>query len=127
MVASSVTSPLCTWLVAACMSLSCERDHFPKSPSMFQCSRKLSWSVKRRRAVKMCCGGAWVSSFYGSGIRNWFNSYLAFEPSKDYNNAKGLVSTLTSFTGEPFSLFGYKAEPVSRRQRRMATATHSGN
>lgn len=75
----------------------------------------------------MCCGGAWVSSFYGSGIRNWFNSYLAFEPSKDYNNAKGLVSSLASFTGEPFSLFGYKSEPVSRRQRRMATATHSGN
>lgn len=121
MVASSVSSPLCTWLVAACMSLSCERDHFPKSPSMFQRSRKLSWSVKRRRAVKMCCG-------YGSGIRNWFNSYLAFEPcNKDYSDAKGFVSSLASFTGEPFSLFGYKAEPLSRRQRRMAAATHSGN
>ncbi|XP_071901287.1 3-oxoacyl-[acyl-carrier-protein] synthase II, chloroplastic-like isoform X1 [Coffea arabica] len=130
MMASSVASPLCTWLVAACMSASCEKDHFLKLPSIFRCSRRLSRSARRRKVVVpqfLNAGGAGlVSSFCASGIQNWLNSCLTFEPCEEYYNSEGLASSLSCFSENAFSLFGHKAEPVTRRQRRMNRAAISG-
>ncbi|XP_057770833.1 3-oxoacyl-[acyl-carrier-protein] synthase II, chloroplastic-like [Salvia miltiorrhiza] len=41
MVASSAVSPLCTWLVAACMSSSSENKHFNEFSNYFQYQKKL--------------------------------------------------------------------------------------
>lgn len=72
-------------------------------------------------------GGGLVSSFCASGIQDWLNSCLTFEPCEEYNNSEGLASSLACFRENAFSLFGYKAEPVTRRQRRMNRAAHCGN
>ncbi|XP_019196581.1 PREDICTED: 3-oxoacyl-[acyl-carrier-protein] synthase II, chloroplastic-like [Ipomoea nil] len=120
MVASSVASPLCTWLVAACMSAACEKDHRGKSPSIFQSPRWLR--RKRTLAWSGNLGGGFVSSLYGSGIHGLMSSCFAFEPCQEYYNSKGLPF----FGDNALSLFGFKLAPVNRRQRRMNKAAHSG-
>ncbi|CBI35831.3 unnamed protein product, partial [Vitis vinifera] len=110
MAASSVASPLCTWLVAACMSVACEKDH-PLKSSMFQTPKRLS--------------RGWISSFYGSSIHNLMSSCLAFEPCEAYSSSKGLSSSLAFFGDNGFSLFGSKPSPMNHRQRRMNRAAHS--
>nr|GMC55740.1 3-oxoacyl-[acyl-carrier-protein] synthase II, chloroplastic-like [Ipomoea batatas] len=120
MVASSVASPLCTWLVAACMSAACEKDHRGKSPSIFQSPRWLR--RKRTLAWSGNLGGGFVSSLYGSGIHGLMSSCFAFEPCQEYYNSRGLPF----FGDNALSLFGFKLAPVNRRQRRMNKAAHSG-
>uniref|UniRef100_A5AZI8 beta-ketoacyl-[acyl-carrier-protein] synthase I n=1 Tax=Vitis vinifera TaxID=29760 RepID=A5AZI8_VITVI len=128
MAASSVASPLCTWLVAACMSVACEKDH-PLKSSMFQTPKRLSRWAKRR--LQCSNGGVdyfssgWISSFYGSSIHNLMSSCLAFEPCEAYSSSKGLSSSLAFFGDNGFSLFGSKPSPVNHRQRRMNRAAHS--
>ncbi|KAJ9691879.1 hypothetical protein PVL29_011136 [Vitis rotundifolia] len=128
MAASSVASPLCTWLVAACMSVACEKDH-PLKSSMFQTPKRLSRWAKRR--LQCSNGGVdyfssgWISSFYGSSIHNLMSSCLAFEPCEAYSSSKGLSSSLAFFGDNGFSLFGSKSSPMNHRQRRMNRAAHS--
>ncbi|KAL6335152.1 hypothetical protein AAG906_029379 [Vitis piasezkii] len=128
MAASSVASPLCTWLVAACMSVACEKDH-PLKSSMFQTPKRLSRWAKRR--LQCSNGGVdyfssgWISSFYGSSIHNLMSSCLAFEPCEAYSSSKGLSSSLAFFGDNGFSLFGSKPSPMNHRQRRMNRAAHS--
>ncbi|RZC85355.1 hypothetical protein C5167_041533 [Papaver somniferum] len=130
MATASVTSPLCTWLVAACMSVDfdnkdcCKKRH--PSSSLFQSSKRWAASKRRNLLVSRCSGsasdfsisskGGFISSFCGSLM----NSCLAFEPCQEYYTSKGL----TTFFGE--SLFGSSSNTnrISRKQRRIAA--HSG-
>lgn len=130
MAASSVASPLCTWLVAACMSVACDKDH-PLKSSMFQTPKRLSRWAKRR--LQYCHGGVdsfssgWISSFYGISIHSMMSSCLAFEPCEAYSSSKGLSLSLTFFGDNGFSLFGSKPPTLNHRQRRLNRAAHSGN
>ncbi|RWR76197.1 3-oxoacyl-acyl-carrier-protein synthase II, chloroplastic-like protein isoform X1 [Cinnamomum micranthum f. kanehirae] len=132
MVVSSVASPLCTWLVAACMSVACEKDSSMRI-SGFAPSKRWSKWVRRQRVVLK--GGredfpkGLISAFCGASIQGLMSSCLAFEPCEEYYSSKGLSlspSSLSSFFGESgFSLFGGK-EGTTRRQRRMVNRAASG-
>lgn len=131
MAASALASPLCTWqLVAACMSVTFEEDSLTRV-SMFHSSKKLSPWARRKKLVSKCIsrGGADFASnmlSYGFGIQNIMSSGLSLDPCNEYNNSKGLHSSMT-FCGETgFSLFGYQTA-WNRRQRRMNRAAKSGN
>ena len=131
MAASSVASPLCTWLVAACMSVTCEKDD-PLRSSMFQTPKRLSRWAKRRLQYSSNGGvdyfsSGWISSFYGSSFHNLMNSCLAFEPCEAYSSSKGLSSSLAFFGDNGFSLFRSKSSPMNPRQRPINRAAHSGN
>ncbi|KAJ4950152.1 hypothetical protein NE237_026984 [Protea cynaroides] len=127
---SSVASPLCTWLVAACMSVSCDEEHSFK-PSAFQSPERLSRRARRRRLASKCSAGGHdfpgglISSFCGSSLQGLMSSYLALEPCEEYYSSKGL-SSLAFFSDNGFSLFGSRNRPMTRRQRRMNRAAHSG-
>ncbi|GFY98549.1 fatty acid biosynthesis 1 [Actinidia rufa] len=132
MVASSV---VCSWLVAACMSIACEKDQPMMNPSsMLQSSpakRWSRWSRKRRLSSVQCradLSKGLVSSFCGSGnrIQGLMSSYLAFEPCDEYYSSKGGCSS--DFFGDNgfASLFGSKNVMVGRRRRRVNRAVHSG-
>ncbi|KAH6779176.1 fatty acid biosynthesis 1 [Perilla frutescens var. hirtella] len=120
MAASSV---VCSWLVAACMSVACGND---SSVSMLSTtssnpSRLSKWAVRRRkRAIASCAPQL-------SGIRNLMSSCLAFEPCDRFNES--------SSTSEFFFGFESKNAPGQRRRRKfpspavrsgeaMATALH---
>ncbi|KAK9275679.1 hypothetical protein L1049_022946 [Liquidambar formosana] len=134
MATSTVASPLCTWLVAACMSVTCDKDHSTR-PSLFQSSKRVSrWARSRRRRVVLSeCSTEFprglISSFCGSSIQGLMSSCLAFEPCNEYYSSKGLSSSLALFGDNGLSsLFGSKSVsvPMSRRQRRINRAVHSG-
>ncbi|KAF6136695.1 hypothetical protein GIB67_018698, partial [Kingdonia uniflora] len=95
------SSPLCTWVIAACMSLHCENNNKSvKSSYLFQSHNK---RLRLRRRV----GG-------GSGFHGVVTSCLALESGKEYDSSKGL------FLDNGFSLFGSKSGiVVGRKQRRM--------
>ncbi|KAK4427423.1 3-oxoacyl-[acyl-carrier-protein] synthase II, chloroplastic [Sesamum alatum] len=125
-VASSVASPLCTWLVAACMTVGSEKGKLCKSSGYLKCPKKLS----RRKILvgqKSKNGGSLVSSLYGSGISSLM-SFCPFEPCEEYCNSQGLSSSFALFGENGFSLlFGSKALPMNRKQRRLnQAASNSG-
>ncbi|CAA2973257.1 3-oxoacyl-[acyl-carrier- ] synthase II, chloroplastic [Olea europaea subsp. europaea] len=108
------SSIVCSWLMAACMSISCEKD---SSISMLSHrSNTASWSRRRKRAFKT---GA-LSEL--SGIRNLVNSYLAFEPCDRFckSSSNGVLSS--EF------LFGDGSGNVSLhdRRRKLPRAARSG-
>lgn len=126
MVVSSITSPLCTWLVAACMSVACDKDQSPRILSR--------WARKRKVPLKCNSNGgnnsgsvSLISSFCGSSLQNLMTSCLAFEPCEEYYSSKGLSSSLLIFGDNGFSLFGSRIRSMTRRQRRMNRAAQSGN
>ncbi|XP_041008099.1 3-oxoacyl-[acyl-carrier-protein] synthase II, chloroplastic-like [Juglans microcarpa x Juglans regia] len=123
MAASSMTSPLCTWLVAACMSVTCGADH-STCPSMFSSSKRQSkWARSRTRVLSKCSSEfqrGLISSLCGSSIQGLMSSCLAFEPCHEYYSSKGLSSTGFS------SLFGSNNVPLNRRQRRLNRAPRFG-
>ncbi|KAK5824860.1 hypothetical protein PVK06_019646 [Gossypium arboreum] len=104
MASSSMVSPLCTWLVAACMSVTCGKDQSQSSflrSSAFASSSKRHgrWARTRRRALLSQCSGrgngsaknqdgSMISAFYGFGIQGLMASWLTFEPCKDYYSSK---------------------------------------
>ncbi|XP_075664197.1 3-oxoacyl-[acyl-carrier-protein] synthase II, chloroplastic-like [Castanea sativa] len=112
MVASDLASPLCTWLVAACMSVSFEKDHTP---------RRLGQWTKRKKFVSKCInrGGAYFVSnklTNGSGIQTLINSCLTFEPCNEFNNSKGqftLLGSPTAWTRKQRSMNHPAAHSVS--------------
>ncbi|PIA43105.1 hypothetical protein AQUCO_02000506v1 [Aquilegia coerulea] len=130
MTAYSVTSPLCTWLVAACMSVPSEKDNLFKvsssSSSMFQ-SHKSSRHVRRRKIVSTCnSNSGLISAFCGSSFQGLMASCLAFEPCEEYYSSKGFSSSLMSFGENGFSLFGSKSDKmINRKQRRINRATNA--
>ena len=111
MVASDLASPLRTWPVAACMSVSFEKDHT---------QRRLSHWTKRKKFVSKCInrGGAYFVSnklTNGSGIQTLISSCLTFEPCNELNNSKGQFTLLAS------------PNAWTRKQRSMnRPAAHSG-
>ena len=118
-------SPLCTWLVAACMSVAADNEFAPK-PSMVQCSKRLSRWGKRRRVLAQCSDFARGGSI-SSSIQGLVSSCLAFEPCDQYCSSKGLPYSAFFGDNALSSLFGSKSLPLNRRQRRTNRGSHSGN
>ncbi|KAH6831732.1 fatty acid biosynthesis 1 [Perilla frutescens var. hirtella] len=112
MVVGSVVSPLCTWLVAACMSMSSENKNFNKFSNLFQCQKKLSRSVRRGNLVA-------VSSKFGG-----FNSLMKLcrvEPCEEYCNSQRLSSSCTLFGDNAFAVLGSK----NRGRKQLSKACDS--
>ncbi|XP_077230279.1 3-oxoacyl-[acyl-carrier-protein] synthase II, chloroplastic-like isoform X1 [Tasmannia lanceolata] len=128
MAVSSIASPLCTWLVAACMSVTCENEYSLRASGFPYSKRLSSWARKRRvllKGVSEDFPKGLISSFCGSSIHGLMSSCLAFEPCDEYYSSKG-SSYSSSFFGENgFSLFGSKTAPT-RRQRRIDRAAEAG-
>ncbi|XP_010318480.2 3-oxoacyl-[acyl-carrier-protein] synthase II, chloroplastic-like [Solanum lycopersicum] len=121
MVASSLASPLCTWLVAACMSVSSEKDQFSKPASSFQSSKFMG---RRRKAITKFKSGSLMN---GSVMNTSWHSCFGFEPCEEYYKSDGFSASFSSlFAENPFSVFGFKQVPLNRRQRRMSSAAHPG-
>ena len=82
MATSSMASPLCTWLVAACMSVACESD-CPRSSYMLGYSKRMGKWSRRRQAMSKCSRGSselnrgLISSFSRSRIQGFMSSCLA--------------------------------------------------
>lgn len=134
MAASSV---VCSWLVAACMSIACERDAgaVSKQSTMlhFSPSKRLSSRSRRRRVLSKCGGSDFskslISSFLcESTFQGLMNSCLTFEPCDAYNNSKGIWSS-DFFGDNGFTyLFGSRNVPVRRRKTKMMNrGVHSGD
>jgi len=120
-----VASPLCTWLVAACMSVSSEKDQFWKPASNFQSSKLMGRSGRRRKAITKCNSGSLMN---GSVMNSSWHTCFGFEPCEEYYKSEGLSASFSSlFAENAFSVFGFKQVPLNRRQRRMSSAAHSGN
>ncbi|KAG8636016.1 3-oxoacyl-[acyl-carrier-protein] synthase II, chloroplastic isoform X2 [Manihot esculenta] len=123
---ASFSSPLCTWLVAACMSFTCDKDNwtsshaFPSSPP----GNGLSRSTRRRRALlskyNNCSSAAATCSefppkclssvFCGSGFQGLMTSCLALEPCGHYYSSNGL----------------FRSRNFNRKHRRLNRLHHSG-
>lgn len=132
MAATSLASPLCTWLVAACMSLDCQSDR-SRTPYTFQYPKKMSRCSRRRKVVSKCASGSFefkrgvISFINGSSIQGLMSSCLAFGPCDEYYSSNSL-SSLGFFGDNGFSsLFGSKTGNSNHRQRRENRAVHSGN
>ncbi|KAM5547147.1 3-oxoacyl-[acyl-carrier-protein] synthase II, chloroplastic [Rosa sericea] len=111
---ASVASPLCTWLVAACMSVTCDGDY-----SALPSRAKLGGG--RRRRLAKCSGSYCLSSRGGSSIQGLMSSCLAFEPCDEYYSSQGLSSLGSNGLS---SLFGSKTGSLNRSRRRFNA--HSG-
>ncbi|KAJ4827708.1 3-oxoacyl-[acyl-carrier-protein] synthase II, chloroplastic [Turnera subulata] len=137
--ATSFSSPLCTWLVAACMSVTCAKDtstapHAFPSSSTSRRRRKAaaasattaaaSLSIRNKCAASasassgglLSSGGSssntsLVSSLCGSSLQGFMSSCLAFEPCSHYYASNGLFSS----TSVP-----------NRKHRRLLSRAHSG-
>ncbi|KAM7517567.1 hypothetical protein LguiB_016529 [Lonicera macranthoides] len=121
MAASS--SMVCTWLVAACMSVACQNVQ-PKMMLLHSSSPSRRNRSRRRRIFLsnkcIALGGGGGVDFQGGNLMSSFcgsmmSSCLAFEPCDDYCNSKGLSSS--NFFGA--SIFGSTTVPMGRRRRRM--------
>uniref|UniRef100_A0A6I9RTZ6 beta-ketoacyl-[acyl-carrier-protein] synthase I n=1 Tax=Elaeis guineensis var. tenera TaxID=51953 RepID=A0A6I9RTZ6_ELAGV len=122
----SVAAPLCTWLVAACVTASGGKEGplAAPAPAVGE-ARRLSRSARRRRAAALRLdardsSGGLMSALRGSGIQGLMSSCLAFEPCAEFYGSKGA----SAFFGESgFSLFGTSKAETTRRQRRAARAS----
>ncbi|MQM05500.1 hypothetical protein Taro_038313 [Colocasia esculenta] len=138
MAGASVASPLCTWLVAACMSVACDKERSLGAPgggggggAFPGTAKRLSRWARRRRAALSggyggCSSGSLISTFCGSrGIQGLMSSCLAFEPCEEYYNSwRGRPAFFGDVAG--FSLFGpWKEGAASTRRRRPAATADS--
>ncbi|KAL7096136.1 hypothetical protein ACP275_10G064700 [Erythranthe tilingii] len=113
--AAAASSLMCSWLMAACMSVACEKD---SSISMLSTTssnspRLSKWAPRRRkRALAKCAPEL-------SGPRNLVTSCLAFEPCDQFYKS--------SHACEFFFGFGSRNAPVHRSRRKiLRPAAHSG-
>ncbi|KAK6124701.1 hypothetical protein DH2020_041556 [Rehmannia glutinosa] len=107
---SAVASPLCTWLIAACMTVGNDKRDFYKPSIFLQCPKKLN----RRNLVGQ------KSKNGGSGI-NSLMSFCHFQPCEEYYNSQRLSSSFAFFEGNVFSV-----GPLKCKQRSLSQASHSG-
>ncbi|KAF2304165.1 hypothetical protein GH714_028186 [Hevea brasiliensis] len=124
---ASFSSPLCTWLLATCMSVTCAKENWTSTIAFHSSppGNRLSRCARRRRALlsKYNSGSSAVagncseflskglsSSFCGSSFQGLMTSCLAFEPCSHYHNSNGL--------------FG--SRNLNRKQRRLNRFPHSG-
>ncbi|KAJ4839582.1 hypothetical protein Tsubulata_020220 [Turnera subulata] len=127
MVASTISYPLCNWLLAACLSVAYEKDH-PFKSSMFQSSKRQNqraWPRKLVAALSRNVYGAGhqtstlISSFYGSNVQNWMSSCLSFETCEEfYHKSKRLSSSLAILSDNVCSLVGSKSAYMNQWRRR---------
>ncbi|XP_057497945.1 3-oxoacyl-[acyl-carrier-protein] synthase II, chloroplastic-like [Actinidia eriantha] len=105
---ASSSSAVCTWLVAACMSLACDKQNPSISPRYSSMPRQSSRKQKRR-VSNNCTSRGLISS---NCIRNLMNS---LEPCDQYYSSNGFAS-----------IFGSRNVPgVTRRQNKINRAAHS--
>ncbi|GFS43787.1 fatty acid biosynthesis 1 [Actinidia rufa] len=105
--ASSSSSAVCTWLVAACMSLASDNQNPSMSPRYSSMPRPSSRKQKRR-VSNNCTSRGLISS---NCIRDLMSS---FEPCDRYYSSTGFAS-----------IFGSRNVPVvTRRQKKMNRAAH---
>ncbi|KAK4428802.1 3-oxoacyl-[acyl-carrier-protein] synthase II, chloroplastic [Sesamum alatum] len=108
MAASSV---VCSWLMAACMSVACEKDSSISmlSTASSNSSRISKWTARRRkRALAKCAPQL-------SGTRNLVTSCLAFEPCDRFYES--------SDASEFFFGFGSRNALLHRRRRKFQRPT----
>ncbi|GMJ15738.1 ARABIDOPSIS BETA-KETOACYL-ACP SYNTHETASE 2, BETA-KETOACYL-ACP SYNTHETASE 2 [Hibiscus trionum] len=121
MASSSPASPLCTWLVAACVSVTSGNDH-SRSPllsgSVSSNTRLGRWARNRKKALlSKCCGGGTstnkdaglISSFRGS-----MASCLVFEPCNEYYSSKN--ENFFGQNGSFSSFFGSRNVPFNNNR-----------
>ncbi|KAJ8750767.1 hypothetical protein K2173_015948 [Erythroxylum novogranatense] len=117
---ASVSSPLCTWLVAACMSVTCAQGHSgDSSPSLRRRKRSLLAKCNSSTISTFNVGGGsdgglsgrFVSCFSGSSFQGLMSSCLAFEPCSHYYASNGLFCPSTN---------------LNRKQRRLNRSSASG-
>ncbi|CAO2841670.1 unnamed protein product [Amaranthus hypochondriacus] len=113
MAAYTVATPLCTWLVAACMSVGCSGNGGKDKTCSFSKSRK-----KRAMALKSNA----QMLFNGSTIHGLMSS---FEPCDQFYNTSFNRNNNGDFGGF-YSLFGSKFDHLSTRKRRSNRALQSG-
>ncbi|XP_022888503.1 3-oxoacyl-[acyl-carrier-protein] synthase II, chloroplastic-like isoform X2 [Olea europaea var. sylvestris] len=115
------SSVVCSWLMAACMSVACQNDSATGNPffsSSSMSSRLGKWASRRRKRDLV----KFASEF--SGIRNVVTSCLAFEPCDQfYKSSSRNFSTADFF-------FGFRPTnvPLHRRRRKLnqPAAVHPG-
>ncbi|XP_047962164.1 3-oxoacyl-[acyl-carrier-protein] synthase II, chloroplastic-like [Salvia hispanica] len=78
-VALSLVSPLCTWLVATCLSSSSESKNLDKNSSYFQCQKK----VRRRNLVAL-------SSKKNGGFSTLMMEFCRIEPCEEFCSSRAL-------------------------------------
>ncbi|XP_031500258.1 3-oxoacyl-[acyl-carrier-protein] synthase II, chloroplastic-like [Nymphaea colorata] len=133
----AVASPLCTWLVAACMSrtvLSITEDKKPPKhglPHGLGPGGRLSRSARRRKIASLIDDFSWRSGFsepssliktsLASGLHG-LSSCLTFEPCEDYYNSRAS----TFFGDGRFSLFGSKASDAPGRRGKRSNGIAAG-
>lgn len=121
------SSVVCSWLMAACMSVACENES-PTSISMLSSNPSLSsrfskWAArKRKRAFP-------ISSRYApefSRIRNLMSSCLAFEPCDNFRRSSSSFSSL-ALPSSPFFSGDNGAVAPTRRSDKSKHLAHSSN
>ncbi|PKA52312.1 3-oxoacyl-[acyl-carrier-protein] synthase II, chloroplastic [Apostasia shenzhenica] len=116
MVDSAMASPLCTWLVAACMSVSSEKDRARGSPEGMLARRWRNAAVAKGGLGLVARGSSngLLSGFCGSGIHGLVNS---LQPCPEFYSSRN-GSPIFGEIGLPF--FGTWKVESSRRHRRDA-------
>ncbi|KAG0471446.1 hypothetical protein HPP92_015992 [Vanilla planifolia] len=112
----AMVSPLCTWLVAACMSSSCDKDRTLLS-SVGRCVR-LRRALAARVGMRVgYCGSqdGLISAFCRSGIHGLMSS---LEPCSEFYYCLRNVTPLQG--ANCFSLLANRKEEVNRKQRRIS-------
>ncbi|KAL2533305.1 3-oxoacyl-[acyl-carrier-protein] synthase II [Abeliophyllum distichum] len=117
------SSVVCSWLMAACMSVACEKDSYMSNPFLSSSSissRLVKWASRRRKSAMVKCAPEF------SGISNLVTSCLAFQPCDQfYKSSSGNVSSSDIFFG-----FGSTNVPLHRRRRKLKcnqpVAVHPG-
>ncbi|CAL1413870.1 unnamed protein product [Linum trigynum] len=122
---TSFSSPLCTWLVAACMSVTCGSQDHRTSAHAFRSSSssssKLTTSRRRKPLLSKCNASSvaasshslssrFVASLCGSRFQDLMNSCLAFEPCSQYYTSNG----------------AFRSRALNRKQRRLGRPAYSG-
>ncbi|XP_008782980.2 3-oxoacyl-[acyl-carrier-protein] synthase II, chloroplastic-like isoform X3 [Phoenix dactylifera] len=118
MAGAAVASPLCTWLVTACMSVACNEERSLGRRSAFPGRRRalLSGGEVQGSPRRL------ISAFRGLGIRGLMSSFLALEPCAEFHSSRNG----SAFFGENgFFLFGPWNAESNRRQRRAAHSSTS--
>ncbi|KAL3535493.1 hypothetical protein ACH5RR_003954 [Cinchona calisaya] len=119
------SSMVCSWLMAACMSVACENDS-KTTISMLSSNRPYSsissrfnkWAARKRRKA-FPISSKCVARHEFSTIRNLMSSCLAFEPCPDFFRT---ISSSPFFSGGDDG-----ALPVRRsRRNKLNRAVHSG-
>lgn len=136
--AAGASSMVCSWLVAACMSVACEKE--PSSSSFLNNPSSKRWARKRRllskcnatattatRSTDRSNGGV-LSSLCGSMMSlEGFSVSSCLSPCDEYYSSKGLSS---SDFFSAVSLFGSRNVLLTRRRSRRllpaAAAAHPG-